>query len=51
MAGTLRARDALMSRLINWVRHEHTQVLEDASVHTTLVRLLRGATGRSMSLI
>jgi hypothetical protein len=32
-------------------RSRCAHVLEDAGVHTTLVRLLRGATGRSMSLI
>jgi hypothetical protein len=51
MAAALRARDALMSHLIDWVRDEHAQVLDDAGAQTMLIRLLRGATGRSMSLI
>jgi hypothetical protein len=51
VAAELRSRDALLARLIDWVRDEHLQVLEDAERETAVVRMLRGRTGRSMSLI
>ena len=49
VARELRARDAFLAKLIDWVKDEHRQTLEDAARETTLVRLLRGRTGRSMS--
>ena len=49
LAGELLDRAAVLARLIDWVKDEHEQVLEDASRETTLVRRLRGRTGRSMS--
>ncbi len=49
VAGELRDRDALLAKLIDWVKDEHEGTLEDASCETTLVRVLRGRTGRSMS--
>ncbi|HEX4344909.1 MAG TPA: SEC-C domain-containing protein [Solirubrobacteraceae bacterium] len=49
VAGELRDRDALLAKLIDWVKDEHEQTVEDASRETTLVRMLRGRTGRSMS--
>lgn len=49
VAGELRDRDALLAKLIDWVKDEHQQTLEDAGRETTLVRVLRGRTGRSMS--
>ena len=49
VAGELRDRDALLAKLIDWVKDEHEGTLEDAGRETTLVRMLRGRTGRSMS--
>jgi hypothetical protein len=51
VARELRARDAMLADVIDWVEDEHEQTLEDASSETMLIRLLRGRTGRSMSLI
>src|SRR5438105_14316735 len=48
VARELRERDAVLSDVIEWIKDEHQQELEDASSETTLVRLLRGPTGRSM---
>jgi hypothetical protein len=47
----LRERDAVLGEVIEWLKDEHQQELEDASSETTLIRLLRGRTGRSMSLV
>ena len=49
VAGELRDRDALLAKLIDWVSDEHAETLEAAAHETTLVRVLRGRTGRSMS--
>jgi hypothetical protein len=49
VAGELRNRDALLAKLIEWVTAEHAETIEDAGRETTLVRLLRGRTGKSMS--
>jgi hypothetical protein len=51
VARELRERDAVLRDVIEWVREEHQQELEDASAETTLIRLLRGPIGRSMSLL
>lgn len=51
LARELRDRDALVGRLFEWVKDEHEKALEDASGKTTLIRVLRGITGRNMSLI
>jgi len=37
--------------VIEWLQDEHQQELEEASAETTLIRLLRGPIGRSMSLV
>lgn len=47
----LRDRDTLMAEIVEWVRAEHADVVQDAGSHTRLVRLLRGPTGRSMSTV
>jgi hypothetical protein len=51
VARELRDREALLADVIDWVKDEHEQTLEDASSETTLIRILRGSTGRSMSLV
>ncbi|MEA2243897.1 MAG: hypothetical protein QOD24_3453 [Solirubrobacteraceae bacterium] len=51
VARELRDRDALLADVIDWVKDEHEQTLEDASSETTLIRLLRSRTGRSMGLV
>jgi hypothetical protein len=51
VARELRERDALLGDVIDWLKDEHQQELEDASAETTLIRLLGGPTGRSMSLV
>ncbi len=51
VARELRERDEFLSGVVAWLRDEHEETLRDASGETTLVRLLRGATGRSMSTI
>ncbi len=49
VASELRDRDALLAKLIDWVSDEHAESIEDAGRETTLVRMLRGRTGKSMS--
>lgn len=49
VAGEMRDRDALLAKLIDWVSVEHAETIEDAGRETTLVRMLRGRTGKSMS--
>jgi SEC-C motif len=51
VARELRDRDALLANVVDWVRDEHPQTLEDASSETTVIRILRGRTGRSMSTV
>jgi hypothetical protein len=51
VANELRQRDAFLAELIEWLKNEHGQTLERASEETVLIRLLRGPTGRSMSLV
>jgi hypothetical protein len=47
----LRARDEFLAGLTDWLRAEHEDTLREASSHTTLIRMLGGPVGRSMSLI
>jgi SEC-C motif len=47
----LRERDAVLADVIAWVKDEHRQDLQDAGSETTLIRLLRGPMGRSMSVV
>jgi hypothetical protein len=47
----LRERDAVLGDVIDWLKDEHQQDLEEASSETTLIRLLRGPMGRHMSLV
>ena len=51
VARELRDRDAFLGDLIAWLRAEHEQEIEDAGSHTSLIRILRGVTGRSMSTV
>jgi hypothetical protein len=51
VARELRERDVFLGDLIAWLRAEHEQTLEEAGNHTTLIRMLRGVTGRSMSMV
>ena len=51
VARELRERDAFLGDVISWLKEEHEQTLKDASRETTLVALLRGPTGRHMSLV
>lgn len=51
IARELRAREAVLERIVDWVRDEHADALDEAHEDTMLVRMLRGTTGRSMSLI
>jgi hypothetical protein len=47
----LRARDEFLVGLTAWLRAEHEDTLREASSHTTLIRIMRGPVGVSMSLI
>lgn len=51
MAGEFRERDAFLRDLIAWLRDKQRDTLEEASSHTTLIRMLRGVTGRNMSIV
>jgi hypothetical protein len=51
VARELRDRNAVLGDVIEWLKDEHEQDLEDASAETTPIRLLGGPTGRSMSLV
>jgi hypothetical protein len=51
VARELRERTAFLADVSSWLKEEHEQILEDASRETTLVSLLRGPTGRHMSLV
>jgi hypothetical protein len=51
VARELRERDAFLGDLTAWLRAEHAQTLEDAGSHTTLIRMLRGVSGRGMSMV
>jgi hypothetical protein len=43
--------EAVLGDVIEWLKDEHEQELEDASAETTPIRLLGGPTGQSMSLV
>lgn len=45
VARELRDRDALLADIVEGVRDEHEQTLEDASPEITVVRRLRGRVG------
>ena len=49
MARELRERDEFLGDVIEWLKAEHEQTFREASSRTTLVRMLRGRVGRSMS--
>jgi hypothetical protein len=51
VAHELGERDEFLGDVIAWLRDEHEQTLEEAMSETTLVRMLRGPTGRSMSVV
>jgi hypothetical protein len=51
VARELRDRDAFLGGLIAWLRSEHEQEIEEAGSHTAWIRMLRGITGRSMSMV
>ena len=51
VARELRERDAFLGDLTAWLRAEHAQKLEEAGSHTTLIRMLRGVSGRGMSMV
>jgi hypothetical protein len=49
VARELRARDELLDDVVAWLRAEHEQTIREAGGETTWIRMLGGATGRSMS--
>lgn len=51
IARELRQRDALLGDVVEWLKDEHEQAVDDASAETTLIRMLRGPAGRNMSLV
>src|ERR1035437_7478403 len=51
VARELRERDAFLGDLTAWLRAEHAQKLEESGSHTTLIRMLRGVSGRGMSMV
>ena len=51
VARELRDRDAFLGGLIAWLRSEHKHDIEEAGSHTALIRMLRGITGRNMSMV
>jgi hypothetical protein len=51
VARELRDRDAFLDDLTAWLRDEHEATVEEASRQTVLIRMLRGAIGRSMSIV
>jgi hypothetical protein len=51
VARELRERDAFLDDLTAWLRVEHEATVEEAGQQTVLIRMLRGATGRSMSIV
>jgi hypothetical protein len=50
-ARELKERERVLGDVIEWLQDEHQQALEEARAETTLIRLLRGQIGRSMSLV
>lgn len=51
VAHELRERDAFLDDLTAWLRVEHEATVEEAGHQTVLIRMLRGVTGRSMSIV
>ena len=51
VARELRERDEFLGGLIAWLKAEHAETLEEAGDHTALIRILRGVTGRNMSIV
>jgi hypothetical protein len=51
VARELGDRDAFLDGLIAWLRSEHRHDIEEAGSHTALIRMLRGITGRNMSMV
>jgi hypothetical protein len=51
VARELRERDAFLDDLTAWVTLEHEATVEKAGEQTVLIRMLRGVTGRSMSMV
>lgn len=51
VARELGDRDAFLGGLIAWLRSEHREDIEEAGSHTALIRMLRGITGRNMSMV
>jgi hypothetical protein len=51
VARDLRERDAFLDDLTAWLRVEHEATVEEAGRQTVMIRMLRGATGRSMSIV
>ncbi|MGH2947206.1 MAG: hypothetical protein ACRDPC_13280 [Solirubrobacteraceae bacterium] len=51
MARELRERDAFLDDLTAWLRVEHEATVEEAGHQTAVIRMLRGVTGRSMSIV
>ena len=51
VAGELCDRDAVLGQLTDWVKAEHASTLVAATEHVFLIRLLRGAAGRSGSTL
>jgi hypothetical protein len=51
VARELRERDAFLDDLTAWLRLEHEATVEEAGKQTVLIRMLRGVTGRSMSMV
>ena len=51
VARELRARDELVDDVVAWLRAEHEQTVREAVGETAWIRVLGGATARSMSLV
>ena len=51
VARELRARDELVDDVVAWLRVEHEPTVREALDETMWIRVLGGATGRSMSLV
>lgn len=51
IARELREREAVLGDVIEWVKDEHRQDLQDAGSETLPIRLLRGPLGRRMSVV
>src|SRR4051794_10441833 len=51
VAHELRARDAILGDIVDWIKDQHEAVLHEASQQTMLIRMLRGPAGRNMSML